>query len=97
MDVDDSLVNAHLEAVPGLGALTAGRLTGRDSQNLRGNAHGALGLVALVLRTGNDLGARALQGLRVSASQSHSIKQQVRLRLGPPLARSVGVRRRERT
>ena len=97
MDVDDSLVNAHLEAVPGLGALTAGRLTDCEFQDLRGNAHGALGLVALVLRTGDDLGACVLQGLRVSASQSHSTTQQVRLRLGPALGRSVGERRREHT
>lgn len=31
VQIDDSLVNAHLIAIPGLGALTARRLSGGDA------------------------------------------------------------------
>jgi len=57
VQVDDALVDAQLEAVPGLGTLTARRLAGRDAQHLRGQADGAghLALQALLLGT-------ALQG-----------------------------------
>ena len=34
MQIDQALVNAHLELVPGVGTLTAGGLTGRDGQLL---------------------------------------------------------------
>ena len=74
MDVNDSLVDAHLEAVPGLGTLTARRLTGGDSQNLGGNADGALSLVTLILSSCDDLSAGALKRLGLSASEGHSIK-----------------------
>ena len=74
MDVDDSLVDAHLEAVPGLGTLTAGGLAGSDSEDLGGNADGSLGLVALVLSSCDNLRAGALEGLDLSASQGHSIR-----------------------
>ena len=83
VDVDHSLVDAHLEAVPGLGTLTAGALTGRDSQNLGGNAHGALGLVTLVLGAGDDLTAGALERLGLSAPQSHSKARRVSISEGP--------------
>ncbi len=72
MDVDHSLVDAHLEAIPGLGTLTAGGLTGGDSENLSGNADGALGLVALVLGSGNNLSASVLKRLGVTAAEGHS-------------------------
>ncbi|KAL9703686.1 hypothetical protein quinque_007204 [Culex quinquefasciatus] len=34
VQIDDTLVLAHLEAIPSLGTLTARRLTGRDTQLL---------------------------------------------------------------
>lgn len=34
LEVDDSLVDAHLEAIPRLGALSAGGLTGGNPQDL---------------------------------------------------------------
>lgn len=72
VDIDDSLVDSHLESVPGLGSLSAGRLTGGDLQNLGWDAHGSLGLVALVLGSGNDLSASSLECFHLSASESHS-------------------------
>ena len=74
MDVDHSLVDAHLEAIPGLGTFTAGGLAGSDSQDLGGDTDGSLGLEALVLGSGDDFGACALKRLGVSASESHSIE-----------------------
>ena len=41
MQVDDALVDAHLKAVPGLGTLTAWRLTRGDAKNLGGEAYRA--------------------------------------------------------
>jgi len=80
VNVDDSLVDTHLEAVPGLGTLTARRLTGGDLQDLGRDADGSLGLVALVLRAGNDLSACSLEGLGLSASEGHSIGEKGGLR-----------------
>lgn len=63
VQVDDALVDAHLEAVPGLGTLTARGLAGGDAQHLGGQADGAghLALEALVLRTALQVGAHLLQ------------------------------------
>lgn len=38
VQVDDALVDAHLEAVPRVGALTAGGLARRDLEHLGGQA-----------------------------------------------------------
>lgn len=55
LDVDDSLVDAHLVRVPGLGTLTVGGLTGGDLQNLGGDADRALGVELVLLRTRDDV------------------------------------------
>ena len=47
--VDDTLVDAHLEAVPGVGTLTARGLAGADAEVLGGHAHGARDAESLVL------------------------------------------------
>lgn len=44
VEVDHTLVDAHLEAVPGLGTLTTRSLTGGDAEHLGGHAHGSLEL-----------------------------------------------------
>lgn len=41
-------MDAHLEAVPGLGTLTARSLAGGDTENLGGHASGATSLDALL-------------------------------------------------
>lgn len=48
MQVQDALVDAHLEAVPGVGSLSAGRLARYDLELLRGQAHGARHLQLLL-------------------------------------------------
>lgn len=49
MQVNQSLVDSHLEAIPGLGTLTARRLAGGDTEDLGGKADRALDLELLVL------------------------------------------------
>ena len=56
MQVDDALVDAHLEAVPGLGALTVGGLAGGDAQGLGGHADRALHLQLLALGVLHKIG-----------------------------------------
>ena len=49
MEVDDALVNAHLEAIVRVGTLTVGGLTRGDLQLLGGQTDGAGHLEVLVL------------------------------------------------
>ena len=73
-DVNDTLVDAHLKAIPGVGALAARRLPAGDAENLGRDSDGTAGLVALaiLLGSGDDLGAGVLQRLNLSALQSES-------------------------
>lgn len=57
VQVDEALVDAHLEAVPGLGALTAGRLARRVLQHLGRQADGAFDAQLLVLAAGDEVAA----------------------------------------
>jgi len=61
VEVDDALVDAQLELVPGLGALSARGLTGGDPQGLGGHPHGALHLEVLLLGAPDELGAHLLE------------------------------------
>ena len=72
VDVDHSLVDAHLEAVPGVGTVAARRTARRDNELLRGNADGSLHLIVESLGLGYDLGTGVLEGLHGSAPQGHS-------------------------
>ncbi len=49
MQVNDALVDLHLETIPSLGALTARGLAGGDAQDLGGDANRALDLQTLLL------------------------------------------------
>ena len=57
MQVDQALVDAHLEAVVGVGALTARRLARGDAEGLGGQADGALDLQALLLGATDEVRA----------------------------------------
>ena len=70
MQVDDALVDAHLEPVPGLGALTARGLPGGDLQGLGGHPDGSLHLQLLVFGSLDQITADLLQRLHVTGSQS---------------------------
>lgn len=72
VEVDEALVNAHFEAVPGLGTLTARGLAGSDLEGLGGKADGALGLQVLGLGTLEELSAGLLESLDLAGRQSDS-------------------------
>ena len=68
MNVYHSLVDPHLEPVPGLGAFSARTLAGGDLQNLCRNADWASSLIVVVLCSGHDFGASPLESLDLFAS-----------------------------
>lgn len=57
VDVDDTLVDAHLEAIPGVGTLSAGGLAGGDAEDLGGHAGGSLDLDTLILSSTDEISA----------------------------------------
>lgn len=67
--LDETLVDAHLVAVPGLGALTAGGLAGGDLEGLGGQADGALDAQVLALGALDQLGADLLEGLDLAGGE----------------------------
>ena len=69
MEIDDSLVDPHLELVPGLGTLSARSLPGGDSQHLGGHPHWSLHLELLVLGSPDQILAHLLQRLHVPGGQ----------------------------
>lgn len=69
MEIDEALVDAHLEGIPGLGTLTVGRLTGGDLQVLGGQADGALDAELLGLGAVDELLAHLLEGLDVAGGE----------------------------
>jgi hypothetical protein len=71
-DVNDSLVDAHLVVVVGVGTVTARGTARRDGEHLGGDALGAGDLEALLLAAGNDLRAGVFKGLDVTAAEGHS-------------------------
>ena len=69
VNVDDALVDAHLEPVPGLGALTTRGLPGGDLQGLGGHPDGSLDLEVLLLGALDQVGADLLQALDGAGGQ----------------------------
>ena len=67
--LDETLVDAHLVAVPGLGTLTARGLAGGDLQGLGGQADGSLDAQVLALGALDQLGAYLLERLDLAAGQ----------------------------
>jgi hypothetical protein len=61
--LDETLVDAHLEAIPGLGTLTARGLAGGDLEGPGGETDGALDAELLALRAVDQLTADLLEGL----------------------------------
>ena len=68
-------MDSHFESIPGVGTLTARRLSGSDSENLGGDSHGTAGLVTLILLlgSGDDLSAGLLERSDVSTLEGESI------------------------
>ena len=70
VEINNSLVDPHLELVPGLGTLTTRSLSGSDSQGLGGHPDWSLHLELLVLGSSDEVTAHLLQGLDISIHQS---------------------------
>lgn len=69
MEVDQTLVDLHLVAVPGLGTLTARGLAGGDAEDLGGETDGSLDTEVLVLSTLDEVSADLLEVLDVAGGQ----------------------------
>ena len=69
VQVNETLVDLHLEAVPGLGTLTARGLAGGDAENLGGETDGSLDTEVLVLGTLDKVRADLLEVLDVAGGQ----------------------------
>lgn len=67
--LDETLVDAHLVAVPGLGTLTTRGLAGGDLEGLGGQTDGALDAQVLALGALDQLGADLLEGLDLAGGQ----------------------------
>ena len=65
VQVNHSLVDPHLELVPGLATLSTGSLPGGDPQHLGGHPHWSLHLQILVLGSSDQVAADLLQGLDI--------------------------------
>lgn len=67
--LDEALVDAELEQIPGLGTLTARSLAGHDLEGLGGQADGTLDAEVLGLGAVDELGADLLEGLDLAGGQ----------------------------
>jgi hypothetical protein len=57
VQIDQTLVDAHFEAIESFGTVTTGRLAGGDAQDLGGETDGTLDLKLLVLSTLDEISA----------------------------------------
>jgi hypothetical protein len=69
VEVNDALVDAHLEAVPGVGTVTARGLAGGDDELLGRHADGALDLELLVLGALDEVTADLLEVLDITGGE----------------------------
>ena len=65
-------MNAHLEAIPGVGTITARGTARRDNELLGGNTNGSLNLVVEFLRLRDDLSASLLERFGILTSEGHT-------------------------
>lgn len=72
VEVDETLVDAHLEAIPGLGSLSAWGLAGGDAEHLGRHADWALDNKVLVLGSVDELSADLLKRLNVLGGQGQT-------------------------
>ena len=67
--LNQTLVNAHLVVIPGLGTLTVGSLAGRDVQGLSGKTDGALDMKGFRAGTIDQLSAHLLERADLARGQ----------------------------
>jgi hypothetical protein len=68
--LNQTLVNSHLECIPGLGTFTTGRLSGGDLQGFSWETDGTLDAEVLGLCALDELLADFLEGGDLSAGES---------------------------
>ena len=71
-DVDDSLVDSHLESVPGVSSLTAWWLSSGNSEDLSWDSDWSSNFITSILCSGNDFTASPLKRLGFSSLKGHS-------------------------
>ena len=69
VQIDDTLVNAHLEAIPSLGTFTTRSLSGGDPQGLGWHTHGSFDLQFFILGSLDEVVADLFETLHISGSQ----------------------------
>ena len=69
VQVDQTLVDLHLELVKGFGTVTTRRLTGGDAKDLGGETNGTLDLELLVFGTLNEVAGNLFKVLDVTRRQ----------------------------
>ena len=72
VNVNNSLVDAHLVAIIGVSTIAARGATSRDSEHLGGDANNASSLVALLLGSAYDFGTSVFKWLHLLSAESHS-------------------------
>ena len=72
MDVDNSLVDSHLESIPSVGSFTTWRFTGGNSEDLGGDSDWPLNFVIEFPSSFHNLVASGLQWLGFSALEGDS-------------------------
>eukprot|EP00357_Protocruzia_adherens_P035909 CAMPEP_0115000310 /NCGR_PEP_ID=MMETSP0216-20121206/16679_1 /TAXON_ID=223996 /ORGANISM="Protocruzia adherens, Strain Boccale" /LENGTH=136 /DNA_ID=CAMNT_0002365379 /DNA_START=473 /DNA_END=883 /DNA_ORIENTATION=+ len=70
--INNSLVDFHLETIPGVGTFSIGGLSGGDVQVLGGHSDGTGNLQLSVLSVLDDLGASGFQRFDFTTSEGHS-------------------------
>jgi len=70
VEINQTLVDSHLESIPGLGSFTTRSLTGGNLQGLGGQTDGTLDAEILGLGALDELLADLLEGSDLSAGQS---------------------------
>merc|ERR1719400_69273 len=69
MQINDTLVNAHLEAIPSLGTFTTRSLSGGDPQGLGWHTHRSFDLQFFILGSLDEVVADLFETLHISGSQ----------------------------
>merc|ERR1740117_650641 len=72
VDVEHALVDTHLEAIVGVGTITARGATGGHGEHLGGDANGTAGFVLQGAGTVDDLGAHMLEVLDFARAKSEA-------------------------
>jgi len=72
VQIDETLVDSHLEAIPRLGTLTTGSFPGGDTESLGWHSHWPLHLQLLVLGTTDQISANLFEALDITACQRNT-------------------------